>query len=201
MGVEPGRPFNLEALWPEMREAISIGMGRGLKAIEASVATDTSADRFGTRRSMKNNYLNRAAGAMVGIYGPSKSDIFEVSYRKDVDDRALDGAANHYTLRFDRGQYPPVKAFWSLTLYEEATKQVSANSLNRYLLNSTMLPAMARGADGGLTIYIQKNSPGKNLEANWLPAPEGRFFLELRCYWPDAAALDGKWSPPSVRAA
>jgi hypothetical protein len=201
MGVEPGRPFNLEALWPEMREAISIGMGRGLKAIEASVATDTSADRFGTRRSMKNNYLNRAAGAMVGIYGPSKSDIFEVSYHKDVDDRALDGAANRYTLRFDRGQYPPVKAFWSLTLYEEATKQVSANSLNRYLLNSTMLPAMARGADGALTIYIQKNSPGKNLEANWLPAPEGRFFLELRCYWPDTAALDGKWSPPSVRAA
>ncbi|HXW20707.1 MAG TPA: DUF1254 domain-containing protein [Roseiarcus sp.] len=202
MGVEPGKPFNLETLWPEMREALNIGMTRGLKAIEVSAATtDAGVDRFGTRRSMKNNYLNRAAGAMLGIYGPSKSEIFETSYHADIDDRPLDGAANRYALRFERGQYPPVKAFWSLTLYDGATKLVIANPLNRYLINSSMLQGMARGADGGLTIYIQKNSPGKNLEGNWLPAPEGPFFLELRCYWPDATLVDGKWSPPQVRPA
>jgi hypothetical protein len=201
MGVEPGKPFNLEALWPEMREAIHIGMGRGLKAIESSAAATDAADRYGTRRSLKNDYLIRAAGAMQGIYGSSKSDAFTHSYEKDADDRSLEGAANRYTLHFERGQYPPVKGFWSLTLYSGDTKLLTENPINRYLINSTMLPGMAHSADGGLTIYIQKNSPGKGLEANWLPAPDGRFFLELRCYWPEAALVEGKWSPPPIRVA
>ncbi len=89
-----------------------------------------------------------------------------------------------YRLHFAPGQLPPVNAFWSLTLYELPSSLLSANSINRYLLNSPMLPQFHRDADGGLTFFIQHESPGVDKEANWLPAPKGPFFLVLRLYWP-----------------
>jgi hypothetical protein len=197
IGIEPGKPFNPDTLWSEMRSAIEIGMRQGLKAIEANAAApETAGDLFGTRRSMKNSYLNRATGAMVGIYGSSKTETVSFVFHKDAADQPLDGATKRYTIRFDKGQFPPVKGFWSVTLYDDKSKLLSANSINRYLINASMLPGMARGADSGLTIYIQKSPPGKGLESNWLPAPDGPFFLQFRCYWPDGPIVDGKWVAP-----
>jgi hypothetical protein len=166
------------------------------------IATKTSTDLFGTRDYMANNYLNRATGAMFGLYGNSKDEVFHFHFLKDSSGQALDGSANRYTIHFDGGQFPPVSAFWTLTLYDAKTKLLTVNPTNRYLINSTMLPNMMLGADGSLTIYIQKESPGKNLESNWLPAPDGLFFLQLRCYWPDPTILGGKWvAPEPVRMA
>jgi len=112
--------------------------------------------------------------------------------------QTLDTAANDYTLRFAPGQLPPVNAFWSVTLYEMPSQLLSANPLNRYLINSPMLPDLKKNADGSLTIYIQNASPGAKLQANWLPAPAGPFFMQMRLYWPKQAAIDGLWKPPQV---
>jgi hypothetical protein len=130
-------------------------------------------DIFGTREFMKNNYLNRWL-ATIGIYGNSRQEALYPLYYVDAEGMTLNGS-KRYSLRFAPGQMPPVNAFWSLTLYELPASLLAANPLNRYLLNSPMLPDMKKDADGGLTLYIQNESPGKEKEANWLPAPKGEF--------------------------
>lgn len=105
---------------------------------------------------------------------------------------------NRYTLRFAPGQIPPVNSFWSLTMYEMPASLLTANPLNRYLINSPMLPDLKQDADGGITLYIQKDSPGKDIESNWLPAPNGPFAMIMRLYWPKPEALDGTWKQPKL---
>ena len=114
--------------------------------------------------------------------------------------QALNGG-NRYTLRFPPGQLPPVHAFWSLTLYELPASLLYANPINRYLVNSPMLSGLKRDADGGITLYVQNELPGKERESNWLPAPKGSFFTVLRLYWPEAPALSGKWKAPPLQRA
>ena len=119
---------------------------------------------------MKNNYLYRIV-ATIGIWGNSKQEAIYPIYFIDADGQKLNGASR-YTLRFASGQLPPVNAFWSLTMYELPASLLVANPLNRYLVNSPMLPQFKRDADGGLTLLIQNESPGKDKETNWLPAPK-----------------------------
>ena len=155
---------------------------------------------FGTREYLKNNYLYRMAGAVLGIYGNSKQEAMYPVYAIDADGQKLDGA-NRYTLHFAPGQLPPVNAFWSLTMYEMPQSLLVANPINRYLLNSPMLPQFVKDADGGLTFYVQNESPGKDKEANWLPAPKGPFIIAMRLYWPKEEALDGTWKQPPMTKA
>ena len=112
---------------------------------------------------------------MLGIYGNSKQEAMYPIYTVDSNGQPLDGSKS-YTLRFAPGQLPPANAFWSLTMYELPSSLLVANPINRYLLNSPMLPQFKRDADGGLTFYIQNESPGADKEANWLPAPKGPFM-------------------------
>jgi hypothetical protein len=116
----------------------------------------------------------------------------------DVNGKALDASQNRYLLRFAPGQLPPVHAFWSLTMYEMPASLLVANPLNRYLINSPMLPRLQRDPDGGLTLYIQAESPGTDQESNWLPAPQGPFAMYMRLYWPKDEALDGTWKQPPL---
>jgi hypothetical protein len=170
------------------------------KETELDTGKKTSADAFGTRALLKGNYLNRMSGAVLGIYGNSRQEAIYPAYFVDSRKQALDGS-NRYTLRFAPGQLPPVNAFWSITMYELPASLLYANTLNRYLINSSMLPNLKRDADGGITLHVQNESPGKDKEANWLPAPKGPFFVAMRLYWPKPEALDGKWkAPPLVRA-
>jgi hypothetical protein len=155
---------------------------------------------FGTRGVLKNNYMFRMAGAILGIYGNSREEALYPLYSVDAGGKPLHGA-NRYALRFAPGELPPVHAFWSLTMYELPASLLVANPINRYLLNSPMLPSMKRDADGGITLYIQNESPGKDKEANWLPAPKGPFLMFMRLYWPKDEALKGKWLPPKLVAA
>jgi hypothetical protein len=161
---------------------------------------EASSDSFGTRTHLKNNYMRRMSAAVLGIYGNSKEEAIYPAYFVDADKQKLDGG-RRYRLTFPPGQLPPANAFWSLTLYELPSSLLYANALNRYLINSPMIPSLKRDPDGGTTLYVQNDSPGADKEANWLPAPKGPFFAVLRVYWPKAEALDGKWKAPPLRQA
>jgi hypothetical protein len=110
----------------------------------------------------------------------------------------LDASKNNYTITFKKGEFPPVKAFWSLTMYDGKTQLLIDNPLDRYLLNSPMMDQFVLNKDGSLTFYIQKESPGAALESNWLPAPDGPFYATMRLYGPEKEALEGKWVTPKL---
>lgn len=203
IGIGGGQTFDESKLSPEMRTAIEQGMadawvefGGLVKKFDAGKVT--SGDVFGTRTYLKNNYLYRMGAAVMGIYGNSKQEAMYPVYAVDEAKQKLDGASR-YSLRFAPGRLPPVNAFWSLTMYELPPSLLVANPINRYLINSPMLPQLKRDANGGITLLIQNESPGKDKESNWLPAPTGPFILYMRLYWPKAEALDGKWSAPPLR--
>src|SRR6202012_1575808 len=103
----------------------------------------------------------------------------------------VDASTATYTLPLKT--FPPVNAFWSLTMYALPSQLLVKNPINRYLINSPMLPGLKRDPDGGLTIYIQNESPGPDKESNWLPTPKGPFMMAARYYWPKPELLDDKW--------
>jgi len=203
IGIGAGKSIDIGALSPQMRKALEDGMADAFAAFkvykEKQVDTGklSSADSFGTRAFLKGDYMARLSGAILGIYGNSKAEALYPVYFVDEKKRPLSGV-NRYTLRFAPGQLPPVNAFWSLTMYELPASLLYANPINRYLINSPMLPNLKRDADGGITLYVQNESPGKDKETNWLPAPKGPFFAAMRLYWPKPAALGGKWKAPPL---
>jgi hypothetical protein len=203
IGVGAGKTFDASKLSPEMKTAIEQGIADSWAAL-AGLKKDveegkvSSGDVFGTRQYLKGNYLYRMGAAALGIYGNSKQEAMYPTYYVDAAKQKLDGT-NRYTLRFAPDQLPPVNAFWSLTMYDEPQSLLVANPINRYLINSPMLPQLKRDADGGLTLIVQNDSPGKNKEANWLPAPKGPFSMIMRLYWPKEAAMDGKWEKPPLQ--
>jgi hypothetical protein len=205
IGVGAGKSFDPSKLSPDMKTAIVQGMGdawadfAAFKKNKADTGQVTAGDVFGTREFLKNNYNYRMAGAVLGIYGNTKQEAMYPLYAVDADKQPLVGT-NGYTVHFASGQLPPVHAFWSLTMYELPASLLVANPINRYLLNSPMLPNFKRDPDGGITLYIQNASPGPEGEPNWLPAPKGPFQIFMRLYWPKDEALDGRWKqPPMVR--
>jgi hypothetical protein len=203
IGVGAGKTFDASKLSPEMKTAIEQGMADAWVAFagvkkEFEEGKVNSGDVFGTRQYMKNNYLYRMSAAVLGIYGNSKQEALYPAYYVDEAKQKLTGA-NRYALRFAPGQLPPVNAFWSLTMYDEPQSLLVANPINRYLINSPMLPQLKRDADGGLTLSIQNESPGKDKEANWLPAPKGLFSMIMRLYWPKEEAIDDKWQQPQLQ--
>ena len=202
LGVAPDGDFNAAKLSPEMLQAVKDGMadawaelGALTKRVEAGELT--SGDFFGTREYLRNDYGYRMAGAVLGIYGNSKEEAFYPSYRTDSAGEALDGS-HRYRLRIGPDQLPPAGAFWSLTMYQLPESLLVANPINRYLVNSPMLPTLRKDADGGFTIHIQHESPGKATEANWLPAPAGPFAMAMRIYLPKPETFDGTWKQPAL---
>ncbi len=169
------------------------------KAAQIDTGKRSSADAYGTRAYLNGDYMSRMAGAVLGIYGNSKQEALYPAYFVDAKGQKLDGS-RRYSLRFAPGRLPPVNAFWSLTLYELPSSLLYANPINRYLVNSPMLPNLKRDADGGITLHVQNASPGKTQETNWLPAPKGPFFAVMRLYWPKPEAMNGKWKAPPLEA-
>jgi hypothetical protein len=196
--------FDIENLTPELKAAIQQGMEDAWKELgefeKTEIATGkvTSGDIFGTRAYLKNNYLYRFSAAVLGIYGNSKQEAMYPLYREDASGNPLNGKENKYIFYLSPDKIPPVNAFWSFTMYDLPASLLVANPINRYLINSPMLPNMKKDANGGITIYIQHESPGKDKETNWLPAADGPFWIALRLYWPKDAALDGSWKQPPL---
>jgi hypothetical protein len=203
IGVGAGMTIDVSSLSPEMKTAMGAGMAdawtafANFKKEKMDTGQVASGDVFGTRAFLKNNYPYRMAAAVLGIYGNSKEEAMYPMYLVDGAGQKLDGG-NKYIIRFAPGELPPVNAFWSLTMYELPSSLLVDNQINRYLLNSPMLSKFAKDPDGGISLLIQNESPGKNKEANWLPAPTGQFFMALRLYWPKDDALSGKWTAPKL---
>ena len=205
IGVGAGMTFDESKLTPEIKQAIEQGVADAWKEFDDFKRTKidtgkvTSGDMFGTRAFLKNNYLYRMSAAILGIYGNSKAEAMYPIYTLDAAGEKLDASKHSYTLHFAPGKLPPVHAFWSVTMYDLPAQLLVANPLNRYLINSPMLPDLKLDADGGLTLLIQNESPGKDKEANWLPAPKGPFFMAMRLYWPKDKAIEGKWTAPPLK--
>ncbi len=203
IGVGPDGSFDADKLTPEMRAAVEGGMAdawaelNALKKDKVDTGQVASGDMFGTKEELNGNYLYRMAGAVFGIFGNSKQEAMYPSLTTDSTGEPLTGA-NNYTLTFAPGQLPPVNAFWSVTMYKLPESLLVDNPINRYLINSPMLPGLAKNPDGSVTIYVQNQSPGAEQEANWLPAPPGPFTVAMRLYWPKPDALNGTWQAPKL---
>ena len=203
IGVAPDGSFDADKLSPEMRKAIEGGMADAwaeldkLKKDKVDTGEVGSAQFFGTAEDLKGNYLYRMAGAVFGIYGNTAAEALYPGLLNDSAGAPLTGA-NKYTVKFAPGQLPPVNAFWSLTMYEMPQSVLVENPMQRYLINSPMLPSLVRDPDGGYTFYVQNESPGLDKESNWLPAPTGPFQMVLRLYWPKPDALNGTWKAPQA---
>jgi hypothetical protein len=154
----------------------------------------TNAGTYGT------DYVQRALITAIGLGANRPQDAIYPTSEVDGDGKPYHGA-NKYVMHFPKGQTPPAKGFWSLTMYDGDYFFVK-NPLNRYTLSPRN--DLKYNDDGTLDLYIQKDSPGKEKESNWLPAPSGKFILMLRLYWPQEKApsiIDGTWTPPAVKAA
>ena len=198
IGVKPAADF------PEpdeaTRSAFVEGMQAGQQAMVAYLGTvKSSGNLFGSRQFLGHGYINRAVGAMVGILGNSAEEYLGIGYQGDADGQPLDGS-HVYRIQFTPATMPPVRAFWSITVYD-AAMLLYANPLDRYVINSPMVDGLLKDDDGGFTLYVQHASPGPDLEANWLPIPEGKFTLTFRAYQPEAAILNFTYhAPPVVKA-
>jgi hypothetical protein len=146
------------------------------------------------------NYIQRALVTAIGLGANRPQDAIYPTSEKDADGHDYDGNKT-YVMHFDKGQFPPVNGFWSLTMYDDKFFFVP-NSLNRYTLSQRN--KFVTNADGSVDLYLQADSPGKAKEANWLPAPKAKFIPMLRLYWPKEtppSIIDGTWKPPAIKAA
>lgn len=213
IGVGPGRTFEFKDLSLEHKGAVLLGMKAGDEKVDKFLSDGMKKINgwnvgafFGDQSFYKADWLMRAGAAKGGLYG---NDAVEAMYpytRTDGTGQTLDTSKHNYTLTFPAGKLPPVNAFWSVTMYDGKSQLLIKNPINRYLINSPMLSGMKKNPDGSLTLYIQKSSPGKAREANWLPAPDDTVYLVMRLYWPKATppsilpAGAGSWQPPALVA-
>jgi hypothetical protein len=202
LGIVAGHPFDTSKLDPAAAKAIQEGAKSGLDAIVAAAAGTTGDIRNGWTMNWDlgrygGNYGLRAVIAYTNLGANAPEDILAMRTRLDSGGRALNGA-NKYVLHFDKGKSPPAEAFWSLTMYSEKQLLV-ANPLERYAIGDRDKPHP--NPDGSLDVYVQHDSPGRDKESNWLPAPKDNFIVILRIYSPRAELLERRWEPPAIKRA
>jgi hypothetical protein len=208
-----GKAFNSKNLSPEQKAQIGLAMKDGREKVKQYLLTGVKningwkvGSLFGDRAFFNGDWLKRAAAAVGGIYGNDAVEAVYPATKNMSDGEELDGSKHNYTLTFAAAEFPPVNAFWSVTMYDGKTQLLIKNPINRYLINSPILPQLKKNDDGSLTLYIQKDSPGKGKESNWLPAPNGPIYLVMRLYWPRTEPPsilppgEGTWKPPGIVA-
>lgn len=201
IGIVPGTDFDISALDSAVQKGLERVPEVGVEKIAAHMKEAGKVvngwvypypgGQYGT------DYLQRATITYFGLGCNRAKDAVYPTSEMDVDGKPYDGASR-YTLTFPMGQLPPVDGFWSLTMYD-ANYFFVENALNRYTLSARN--KLKENDDGSVTLYLQNKSPGENKESNWLPAPQGKFVLMMRLYWPKEHApsiLDGTWKPPAV---
>jgi len=204
IGARPGKLFFWTGcaanFWTYVLHGYTLGamtLGHFLSSSGASVNGWKSGIAGGDAEHYSGNWLQRAGLAQAGIYGNDAVEAIYLSTREENETgNSINCAAHNYTLTFTDVGLPPVKAFWSLTIYDGVTQLLIQNPIDRYLINSPMLPSLQRNGDMSVTIYIQHPSPIAGLVSNWLPAPDGTVYMVLRLYWPSPNATT--WKPPPV---
>jgi len=198
--IAPGRSFDLNGFEPPIAD----GLRKGLEAARGKLAAETK-KRYGTNvngwdiapdntAAFGTDYHMRAYAAAIGLGANLPQDAIYPHATTDIQGKPLNGK-NAYMIRFQKGQLPPVNAFWSITAYN--SKQFfSPNPNNRYAIGDR--DKLKIEADGSLTIYISSASPGPERESNWLPVPGDAFNLIMRLYWPNSEILKGTWRVPGV---
>jgi hypothetical protein len=202
IGIVPGQEFDISKLDPAVQKGLQGVPKAGLEKIMAhfkTAGTELNGWTFSTKTGIYGtDYLQRGLITAIGLGANRPQDAVYPTSEVDAEGKPYDGA-NKYVMHFAKGQVPPVRGFWSLTMYDGQYFFVP-NPLNRYTLSSRF--KFNYNKDGSLDLYIQKDSPGKDKEANWLPAPAGTFILMLRLYWPrekPPSIIDGTWKPPAVK--
>jgi hypothetical protein len=211
IGIGPGKTFEFKELPLEHKAAILLAMKEGDDKVKKLLATGAKnvngwsiGSFFGDRAFYNGNWLLRASAVTYGLYGNDPVEAMYPYTRTDATGETLDGSKHNYTITFPAGQLPPVNSFWSVTIYDGKSQLLIKNPINRYLINSAMLPGMKKNDDGSLTLYMQKDSPGADKDSNWLPAPNDTIYLILRLYWPKIEAPSvlppgaGTWQPPAI---
>jgi hypothetical protein len=207
IGIRAGRSFPGTPLSEGDKAAIAASIKPAQELIREKLKTvGTPAEGWllvtsgiGDRAVYDGDWTQRAAVAMGGILANDPAEAVYAITRQDKDGQLLDGASANYTLTFPADALPPVNAFWSVTMYDGKTQLLIKNPINRYLINSAMLPELQKNTDGSLTLYIQKDAPDEpDHKANWLPAPNGPIYMVLRLYWPKEEVLNGNWLPPGI---
>jgi hypothetical protein len=198
IGIIPGEDFNFSKLSAETQKALERAVGKAQKMI-AEKQTGEAVNGWLVAREIMGNYgtsyLQRAFIAFIGLGANVPEDaVYPIS--KVDSEGSLYNGAHRYGLHFDKDELPPVRGFWSLSMYDEEMYFVD-NPIRRYAIGDR--DKLQLNTDGSLDIYIQQASPGKNKESNWLPAPKGNFDLVLRAYWPRLEVLTGGWNPPAVK--
>lgn len=199
IGVGAGTPFDFASLDADTQALVEAGVAAAKKTI-AKAVDDTQVLAGNTAEGYGDDWLQRAAITQKGWGANTSEEASYPNYSTDADGNPLDGSQASYTITFADGALPPVNFFWSITMYDAETQLMIENEMDRYLLNSTMLDDMVYGDDRSLTLYIQKDAPGEDIKANWLPAPAGPFYMLMRLYGPKAEFLSGSWTPPSAQA-
>lgn len=206
IGIEPGKPFSFDQLPPQRQVELLLGLKSGMRKIEEQVehfgrrenGWRVATSGIGDRSVYNGNWLFRAAVAKVGIYANDPQEAVYPLLLTASNGELPDCSSNAYTLTFPPGELPPVDAFWSVTMYDARTQLLVRNPIGRYLINASMLPDLKRNEDGSISLYLQKDPPGPDLEANWLPAPDGPIYVVMRLYLPGKEVLSGNWAPPAV---
>ena len=203
IGLVPGQDFDASKLGAFDKEAIkAVPKLSQVKIMEyfKDAGKPVNGWQFTTKTGLYGtDYLNRALITAIGLGANRPQDAVYPTSEKDQDGKDYDGASNKYVVHVDKGQFPPVNAFWSITMYDDKYFFVP-NPINRYTLSSRN--KFVANADGSVDLYLQAESPGKAKEANWLPAPKGKFIPMLRMYWPKEtppSIIDGTWKPPAVK--
>jgi hypothetical protein len=202
IGIDPGKSFDISKLDLAVQKGLQAAPAEAQQLMKWKVPTVARVANYWSMNTdtmgvYGNYYLKRAIVAELGLGANLPEDAIYPLNLADASGKPLDGA-NKYTIHFDKGATPPVRAFWSITLYDADGFQVD-NTLHRFAVSSWM--RFKNNSDGSLDIYFQNNSPDKDKESNWLPAPKGPFNLTMRLYSPDSDALTGKWNPPPVKQA
>jgi len=196
--IIPGEDFSFSELSAEKQKALERAVGDAQKIIAAALQVEavngwqTARELMGTYGT---SYSRRAYIALIGLGANVPEDAVYPMSKVDSNGKPYDGS-QRYVLHFDKGELPPVRGFWSLSMYDEKM-YFADNPIRRYAIGDR--DKLQFNKDGSLDIYIQHASPGKNRESNWLPAPKGRFDLILRAYWPMLEVLTGGWNPPAVK--
>ena len=198
IGLERGKPFDPARLDQDMQDALAGGMQDALASLAKQATTfDDPSLFFKSRADMKTDYNNRALGVFVGLFGNVKAVSIYFAEPKDADGEFFDGSKGSYDIHFTKDQIPDVKNFWSWTMYKLPQRWLVANPIKRYSIGSAT-PGLVYADDGSVTIHVSAKSPGKDKESNWLPAPDGPFWLVLRTYGPGKSIVDKSWKMPPI---